>query len=56
LRVRWGSDGSLHLHPNQGSGVLSSLAFADGLAVLAPGQAVAPGDAITLWPLRELTC
>jgi molybdopterin molybdotransferase len=56
LRVRWGSDGGLHLHPNQGSGVLSSLAFADGLAVLAPGQTVAPGDAITVWPLRELTC
>ncbi|MBP8144927.1 MAG: molybdopterin molybdotransferase MoeA [Inhella sp.] len=55
LRVRLQADGSLALHPNQGSGVLSSLAFADYLAVLAPGQVVQPGDPLDLLSLTELT-
>ncbi len=56
LRVRLQPDGSLALYPNQGSGVLSSLAFADALALLQPGQLVAPGDLIDVFSLRELTC
>ncbi|EEG08879.1 molybdenum cofactor synthesis domain protein [Pseudogulbenkiania ferrooxidans 2002] len=34
----------LERYPNQGSGVLTSCAWADGLVRLAPGQAVAAGD------------
>ncbi|MCZ8234146.1 MAG: gephyrin-like molybdotransferase Glp [Inhella sp.] len=56
LRVRLESDGRLGLHPNQGSGVLSSLAFSDALAVLAPGQTVQSGDTLDAWLLTELTC
>lgn len=55
LRVRLQADGRLALYPNQGSGVLSSLAFADGLAVLQPGQTVQPGELIELLPLNRLT-
>ena len=55
LDLKLQADGSLALHPNQGSGVLSSLAFADYLAVLAPGQVVQPGDPLDLLSLTELT-
>lgn len=55
LRVRLQADGTLALYPNQGSGVLSSLAFADGLARLQPGQTVQPGDPLDLLPLQALT-
>lgn len=54
LRVRLQPDGQLALFPNQGSGVLSSLAFADGLAVLAPGQTVQPGELLDYWPMSAL--
>ncbi len=56
LRVRLQADGTLALFPNQSSGVLSSLAFADALAVLAPGQTVAPGDTLDVLLLSSLTC
>jgi molybdopterin molybdotransferase len=55
LRVRLQPDGRLALYPNQGSGVLSSLAFADGLAALQPGQTVQPGDVVDLLPMNLLT-
>lgn len=55
LRVRLQSDGRLSLYPNQGSGVLSSLAFADGLAVLTPDQTVQPGDVVDVLPMNLLT-
>jgi molybdopterin molybdotransferase len=54
LRVRRNAAGGLDLFPNQGSGVLTSLAWADGLADIAPGQAVAPGDTVRFLPLAEL--
>jgi len=54
LRVRRNASGGLDLFPNQGSGVLTSLAWADGLADIAPGQAVAPGDTVRFIPLAEL--
>ncbi|MFY8018348.1 MAG: molybdopterin molybdenumtransferase MoeA, partial [Inhella sp.] len=44
------------LYPNQGSGVLSSLAFADGLAALMPAQKVQAGDLLDYLPLSSLTC
>lgn len=55
LRVRLQADGRLALYPNQGSGVLSSLAFADGLARLQPGQIVQPGDTVEVLPMTSLT-
>ncbi len=56
VRVRLTEAGALALYPNQGSGVLSSLAFADALAVLAPGQTVQPGDTLEALLLSTLTC
>ncbi|WP_287876660.1 gephyrin-like molybdotransferase Glp [Aquitalea sp.] len=38
----------LQRYPNQGSGVLTSCAWADGLVRLAPGQQVVPGDMLAL--------
>ncbi|HSH26921.1 MAG TPA: molybdopterin molybdotransferase MoeA, partial [Wenzhouxiangella sp.] len=45
LRVRL-QHGRLERYPHQGSGVLSSAVWADGLARLAVGQAVAEGDPV----------
>ena len=54
LRVRRNDAGGLDLYPNQGSGVLTSVAWADGLVDLAPGQAVARGDLVRFLGLAEL--
>jgi len=54
LRVRRNEQGGLDLHQNQGSGVLTSLAWGDGLADIAPGQAVQPGDLVRFLSLAEL--
>ncbi|HEY9024672.1 MAG TPA: gephyrin-like molybdotransferase Glp, partial [Burkholderiaceae bacterium] len=54
LRVRRNATGGLDLYANQGSGVLTSLAWGDGLADLAPGQAVQPGDMVRFLSLAEL--
>jgi molybdopterin molybdotransferase len=54
LRVRRNAAGGLDLFPNQGSGVLTSLAWADGLADIPAGQAVAPGDTVRFISLAEL--
>jgi len=54
LRVRRNAGGGLDLYANQGSGVLTSLAWGDGLADLAPGQAVQPGDMVRFLSLAEL--
>ena len=51
LRVRVGADGRLALFENQGSGVLTSTVWADGLVDLAPGQTVATGDTVAYRPL-----
>jgi molybdopterin molybdotransferase len=40
----------LKLFPHQGSGVLTSMAWADGLVELAPGQSVAVGDMLPFTP------
>ena len=42
----------LHLYPQQGSGVMSSLAWADALAIIEPGQAVREGDSVQYLSLR----
>ena len=53
LRVRRNERGGLDLFQNQGSGVLTSLAWGDGLADIAPGQAVQPGDFVRYLSLGE---
>jgi molybdopterin molybdotransferase len=53
LRARVNAAGRLELFPNQGSGVLTSIAGSDGLVDVAPGQAIAPGDAVRFLPLSS---
>lgn len=53
LRVRI-EDGRLQPHPDQGSGILSSLAAADGLACVPPHTPVAPGDLLDYYPMASL--
>lgn len=54
LRARVEADGRLGLYPNQGSGVMTSLAWADGLVDLPPGTLVSPGDSLRFIPLQSL--
>jgi len=58
LRVKLESDVSgqpaLQLWPNQGSGVMSSLAWADGLVDLAPETVITKGDKVRYLSLSEL--
>ena len=54
LRVKIQADGRLALFPNQGSGVLTSCAWADGLVDLGVGQTVHPGDWVRFIPFSEL--
>jgi molybdopterin molybdotransferase len=42
------------LYPNQSSGVLASVVWANALAVIPPRQVVAPGDTVTVLPLDGL--
>jgi len=53
IRVRRNAEGGLSLYPNQGSGVLTSAVWADGLVDLAPGMTVKSGDAVPYVPLTE---
>jgi molybdopterin molybdotransferase len=54
LRVRMNAEGGLDLFPNQGSGVLTSTVWADGLIDVAPGQAIAKGDMLRFIPFNQL--
>jgi molybdopterin molybdotransferase len=55
VRLQQGSRGpELGLHPHQGSGVLSSASWADGLAVMKIGEAVAVGDMLDYMPFQGL--
>lgn len=54
LRARVDADGAVALFPHQGSGVLTSAAWADGLVDLPPGQAVARGDVVRFLSMAEL--
>jgi molybdopterin molybdotransferase len=45
----------IRVYPSRSSGVLSSVAWANGLAVVPEGQAVKRGDLLTFLPLSELT-
>ncbi|TRZ64046.1 MAG: molybdopterin molybdenumtransferase MoeA, partial [Rhodocyclaceae bacterium] len=54
LRARRNQAGGLELFPNQGSGVLTSVAWADGLIDNPPGQAIKGGDAVSFLPFSDL--
>ncbi len=53
LRARF-EDGKAVLYPSQSSGVLTSLAWADGLVDIAIGATVKAGDPVPFMPLSEL--
>lgn len=53
VRVRLDGAGRVSLYPHQGSGVLTSAAWADGLVDLAPGQTVARGDSVSYVSLAQ---
>jgi molybdopterin molybdotransferase len=50
LRARINAGGGLELFPNQGSGVLTSTVWGDGLIDNPPGQAIARGDMVRFIP------
>jgi molybdopterin molybdotransferase len=54
LRARVAADGTLQLFPNQGSGVLTSMVWADGLIDNAPAQRIVRGDTVRFVPLPLL--
>ena len=54
LRGRINEQGGVELFPNQGSGVVTSLCWGDGLVMNPPGQAVKPGDRVRFVPFAEL--
>jgi molybdopterin molybdotransferase len=54
LRVRLNGDGEAELFDNQGSAVLTSAVWADGLVDNPPGQAIARGDLVRFIPFSEL--
>jgi molybdopterin molybdotransferase len=53
LRARLNAQGQVEIHPHQGSGVLMSAAWAEGLVDLAPGQVVQAGEPVAWWPYSE---
>lgn len=53
LRVRLDQAGGLVLFPNQGSGVLTSMAWADGLVDNPPGRAIGHGDRVRFVPMSQ---
>ena len=58
LRVRAELDGGelvAAIHPNQSSGVLSSVSWANALAIIPPGVTVAPGDPVQVLLLDQLS-
>ena len=54
LRVRRNAQGGLDLYPNQSSGVLTSVAWGDGLVDNPPGRAIAGGQAVSFISLSDL--
>jgi molybdopterin molybdotransferase len=53
LRVRRNADGGLDLFPHQGSGVLTSTVWGDGLVDNPPGQTIQSGDLVRYLPYSE---
>jgi molybdopterin molybdotransferase len=54
LRARINAAGGLELFPNQGSGVLTSTVWGDGVIDNPPGHAIAQGDVVRFIPFSEL--
>jgi molybdopterin molybdotransferase len=54
LRARINDVGHVELYPNQGSAVVTSLCWSDGLVLNPPGQAVQPGDSVRFVTFAEL--
>jgi molybdopterin molybdotransferase len=54
LRARVNAGGGLDLFPNQGSGVLTSTVWGDGLIDNPPGRPIARGDTVRFIPFSEL--
>ena len=54
LRARMNAGGGLELFANQGSGVLTSTVWGDGLIDNPPGNAIAAGDLVRFIPFAEL--
>lgn len=54
LRARIADDGRVALFANQGSGVLTSTVWADGIVDNLPGRAIAVGDPVSFIPYSEL--
>ena len=54
LRARFNAAGGLDLFPNQGSGVLTSTVWGDGLIDNPPGNPIAAGDLVRFIPFAEL--
>jgi molybdopterin molybdotransferase len=54
LRARINAAGGLDLYPNQGSGVLTSTVWGDGLVDNPPGQPIAAGDIVRFIPFAQL--
>lgn len=54
LRARMNAEGGLELFPNQGSGVLTSTVWADGLVDNPAGQSIARGDVVRFIPFAAL--
>jgi len=54
LRAKLNEKGGLDLFPNQGSAVLTSTVWGDGLVDNPPGNPIAPGDVVRFIPFSEL--
>ena len=54
LRARFNDAGGLEIFPNQGSGVLTSTVWADGLIDNPPLQAIRRGDLVAFLPMEGL--
>ncbi|WP_228527071.1 molybdopterin molybdotransferase MoeA [Noviherbaspirillum soli] len=54
LRARVNAGGGLDLFPNQGSGVLTSTVWGEGLIDNPPGQTIAPGDLVRFLPFNQM--
>ena len=54
LRARINAAGGLDLFPNQGSGVLTSTVWGDGLIDNPPGRTIAHGDLVRFLPFNQL--
>jgi molybdopterin molybdotransferase len=54
LRAKINPQGGLELFPNQGSAVLTSTVWGDGLVDNPPGQIIVPGDTVRFLPFSNL--